>query len=185
MASAVIAVLWAWSVWFIARRAGAGPFAILAGLLVAVPPVFLSHAQLSTHGESSALAFGTLAMASAVYLVDARAPGRRGAAWAVLGHGVGPELVVEPDRRHGAARRRRARRRSAAASSAAPGPTWPSRCSSSPAGPSGYGTAPRVGHVPAPGDVGRAAAAVEHPVQDRRERRCSRACATTSGTGGR
>ena len=89
MASAVIAVLWAWSVWFIARRAGAGPFAILAGLLVAVPPVFLSHAQLSTHGESSALAFGTVAMASAVYLVDARATGGRAAAWAVLGMASG------------------------------------------------------------------------------------------------
>ncbi len=85
MASAVIAVLWAWSVWFIARRAGAGPFAFVAGLLVAVPPVFLSHAQLSTHGESSALAFGTLAMASATYLVDARATPARAAAWAVLG----------------------------------------------------------------------------------------------------
>ena len=64
--------------WFIARRAGAGPFAFLAGLLVAVPPVFLSHAQLSTHGESAALAFGTLALASAAYLVDARTSARRG-----------------------------------------------------------------------------------------------------------
>ena len=85
MASAVIALLWAWSVWFIARRAGAGPYAFLAGLLVAVPPVFLSHAQLSTHGESSALAFGTLAMASAAYLVDARGTPARAAAWAILG----------------------------------------------------------------------------------------------------
>src|SRR5262249_3162749 len=55
MAAAIIAVLWAWSLWFIARRAGAKRFAILAGLLIAVPPIFLSHAQLSTHGESSAL----------------------------------------------------------------------------------------------------------------------------------
>ena len=85
MASAVIAILWAWSVWFIARRAGAGPFAFMAGLMVAVPPVFLSHAQLSTHGESSALAFGTLAMASATYLVDARATPARATAWAILG----------------------------------------------------------------------------------------------------
>jgi F5/8 type C domain-containing protein/dolichyl-phosphate-mannose-protein mannosyltransferase len=85
MASAVIAVLWAWSVWFIARRAGAGPFAFLAGLLVAVPPVFLSHAQLSTHGESSALALGMVALASAAYLIDARATPARAAAWAILG----------------------------------------------------------------------------------------------------
>jgi Dolichyl-phosphate-mannose-protein mannosyltransferase/F5/8 type C domain len=85
MASAVIAVLWAWSVWFIARRAGAGPFAFLAGLLVAVPPVFLSYAQLSTHGESSALAFAALAVASAAYLIDPRPTRARAAAWAILG----------------------------------------------------------------------------------------------------
>lgn len=84
MASAVIAVPWAWSVWFIARRAGAGPLAFLAGLLVAVPPVFLSHAQLSTHGESSALTFGTLALASAAYLIEPHATART-AAWLVLG----------------------------------------------------------------------------------------------------
>ena len=85
MASAVIAVIWAWSLWFIARRAGAGPFAFLAGLLVAVPPVFLSHAQLSTHGESASLAFSTLALASAVYLIDARVSAARTTAWVVLG----------------------------------------------------------------------------------------------------
>src|SRR5262245_25694064 len=85
MVSATIAVVWAWSLWYVARRAGAGPFAFLAGLLVAVPPVFLSHAQLSTHGESAALALGTLALASAAYLVDTRATAARGTAWAVLG----------------------------------------------------------------------------------------------------
>ena len=85
MAAAVIAVLWAWSLWFIARRAGAGRFAILAGLLIAVPPIFLSHAQLSTHGESSALAFATVALASAVYLLEPRSGPGRAAAWAVLG----------------------------------------------------------------------------------------------------
>src|SRR5262245_27997147 len=51
MVGVVMALPWAWALWFIARGAGAGPFAFLAGLLVAVPPVFLSHAQLSTHGE--------------------------------------------------------------------------------------------------------------------------------------
>ena len=85
MASAVIAVFWAWSVWFIARRAGAGPFAFLAGLLVAVPPVFLSHAQLSTQGESSALTFGALALASAAYLIEPRTTPARASAWAILG----------------------------------------------------------------------------------------------------
>ena len=39
MTSAVIAVLWAWSLWFIARRAGGGPFAFLAGPLIARPPL--------------------------------------------------------------------------------------------------------------------------------------------------
>jgi hypothetical protein len=85
MTAAILAVPWVWSLWFIARRAGAGRFALLAGLLVAVPPVFLSHAQLSTHGESSALAFGTVAMASAVYLIEARDRSARAWAWAVLG----------------------------------------------------------------------------------------------------
>jgi Dolichyl-phosphate-mannose-protein mannosyltransferase/F5/8 type C domain len=85
MSAAVVAVVWAWSVWFIARRAGAGPFAFLAGLLIAVPPVFLSHAQLSTHGESSALAFGTLALACAVYLIEPGTRAGRATAWVILG----------------------------------------------------------------------------------------------------
>ena len=85
MAAAVIAVLWAWSLWFIAHRVGAGRFAILAGLLVAVPPIFLSHAQLSTHGESSAMAFATVALASAVSLIEPRSLRGRAFAWALLG----------------------------------------------------------------------------------------------------
>ena len=167
MASAVIAVLWAWSVWFIARRAGAGPFAFLAGLLVAVPPVFLSHAQLSTHGESSALAFGTVAMASAAYLIDAR--GTR-CARSGLGdprHRLGPQLVVEPDRHHGPAPRRRSHRRPATNPSPrrtlrGPRPVLPRELALL-----GVERAPRVGDVPASRDVGRAAAAVEHSVPDR------------------
>src|SRR5262249_26819277 len=89
MVSAVIAVLWAWSVWFIARRAGAGPFAFLAGLLVAVPPVFLSHAQLSTHGESFALTFGTVTMSAAVFLMEPHGAAAEAAAWAILGVAAG------------------------------------------------------------------------------------------------
>src|SRR5215470_19205497 len=85
MAAAIIAVLWAWSLWFIAHRAGAKRFAILAGLLIAVPPIFLSHAQLSTHGESSALSFATVALASTVYLLESRSTPGQAAAWAVLG----------------------------------------------------------------------------------------------------
>src|SRR5262249_48141158 len=89
MAAALIAVLWAWSLWFPARGAGAKRFAILAGLLIAVPPIFLSHAQLSTHGESSALSFATVALASAVYLLDSRSTPGQAAAWAVLGVAAG------------------------------------------------------------------------------------------------
>jgi hypothetical protein len=85
MAAAVIAVLWAWSLWFVAYRVGARRFAILAGLLVAVPPIFLSYAQLSTHGESSALAFATVAFASAVALVEPRSTHGRAWAWVLLG----------------------------------------------------------------------------------------------------
>jgi hypothetical protein len=89
MAAAVIAVVWAWSLWFVAHRVGAKRFAVLAGLLVAVPPIFLSHAQLSTHGESSALAFATVAFASAVSLVEPRSPRGRAWAWVLLGAASG------------------------------------------------------------------------------------------------
>jgi hypothetical protein len=85
MAAAVIAVLWAWALWFVAHRAGAGRFAVLAGLLVAMPPIFLSFAQLSTHGESSSLAFATVALAAAVSLVEPRSTQASGWAWALLG----------------------------------------------------------------------------------------------------
>ena len=138
MASAVIAVLWAWSVWFIARRAGAGPFAFLAGLLVAVPPVFLSHAQLSTHGESSALAFGTLAWpAPRTWSMRARLrraprPGRS-SAWrpaSAGGRARSPPCCCSPASSSSSRGR---------GSSAAPGPTRPSGSSSSRAGPSGCG----------------------------------------------
>jgi F5/8 type C domain/Dolichyl-phosphate-mannose-protein mannosyltransferase len=89
MAAAVIAVVWAWSLWFVAHRVGAKRFALLAGVLVAVPPIFLSHAQLSTHGESSAMAFATVALASAVFLVEPHSTGGSAWAWALLGIAAG------------------------------------------------------------------------------------------------
>ena len=86
MASAVIAVLWAWSVWFIARRAGAGPFAFLAGLLVAVPPVFPEPRPARPRtGRAPRWRSARWPWRAPAYLVDARAAAARGTAWAVLG----------------------------------------------------------------------------------------------------
>jgi hypothetical protein len=101
MAAAVIAVVWVWALWFVAHRAGARRFALLAGLLVAVPPIFLSYAQLSTHGESSALALATVALASAVSLIQPGSTRARAFTWALLGVASGL-AGGRPDRRRAA-----------------------------------------------------------------------------------
>jgi Dolichyl-phosphate-mannose-protein mannosyltransferase/F5/8 type C domain len=75
------AVLWAWAVWSIARRVVGEPFGLVAGLYLAVPPIFLTYIQLSDHGETVSLTLGCLVLASAAALLDERV-GRRGRAWA-------------------------------------------------------------------------------------------------------
>ncbi|HEV8308722.1 MAG TPA: discoidin domain-containing protein, partial [Methylomirabilota bacterium] len=61
-------------------------FGLLAGLYVALPPIFLSYVQLSSHGENVALTFGTVVLAAGTALLDGRTTSRaRAVAWAILG----------------------------------------------------------------------------------------------------
>src|SRR5262249_25987385 len=73
--------LWAVALWSIARRVVGGPFGLVAGLYLAVPPIFLTYIQLSSHGETVSLTLGCLVLASAAALLDERVR-RRGRAWA-------------------------------------------------------------------------------------------------------
>ena len=86
MTVATVAVAWAWAGWSLARRVVGEPWGLVAGLYLAVPPIFLSYIQLSTHGETVALTLGTLVLAAAAALMDDRV-GRRGqaVAWVALG----------------------------------------------------------------------------------------------------
>jgi 4-amino-4-deoxy-L-arabinose transferase-like glycosyltransferase len=78
--------LWVWAALSIARRIAGDAAGLLAGLLVAVPPVFLSYVQLSSEGEGVAMACGVLVLAAGARLMDAEAGWRgRAAAWALLG----------------------------------------------------------------------------------------------------
>jgi hypothetical protein len=86
MAAAGEALLWTWAVWDMGRRAGGPVVGLLAGLLVAAPPVFLSFVQLSATGQSVAVTLGVVTLAAAVCLVDPRAtPRARRWAWITLG----------------------------------------------------------------------------------------------------
>ncbi len=80
------AVGWAWAAWSLARRIAGEPFGLLAGLYLAVPPVFLAYIQLSSHGETVSLTLGTLLLAVAAALLDDRVGARgRQVAWVLLG----------------------------------------------------------------------------------------------------
>jgi hypothetical protein len=90
MTAVMVAVVWAWAVAGLARRIVGEGGGLLAGLLVAVPPVFLSYVQLSSQGEGVALALGVVALACAACLVDAEAlPWGRAVAWVLLGVAAG------------------------------------------------------------------------------------------------
>src|SRR5262245_25620514 len=90
MTEAAAALVWAWAAWSIARRAAGEAWGLLAGLWIALPPVFLSFAQLSAHGQSLATALGAVSLAAAAALLDAR---RRGGedtpVWVLLGVSAG------------------------------------------------------------------------------------------------
>ncbi len=70
----------------LARRIAGNRAGLLAGLLVAVPPVFLSFVQLSSGGEGVAVTCGALVLAAAARLMEPdTATQGRAAAWALLG----------------------------------------------------------------------------------------------------
>src|SRR5262245_52497550 len=65
-----VSIFWVWAAWRIGRRIAGERWGLLAGLQIALPPIFLSFVQLSSHAEGVALALGTLTLAAAVSLVD-------------------------------------------------------------------------------------------------------------------
>jgi hypothetical protein len=86
MTVATVAVGWAWASWGLARRVVGDPWGLVAGIFVAVPPIFLSYIQLSSHGETVSLTLGCLTLLAAAALMDVDLGGwRRGAAWVALG----------------------------------------------------------------------------------------------------
>lgn len=86
MAEAMAALGWVWSAWNITRRMAGEPWGLVAGLKVALPPVFLSFAQLSAHGQSLSVTLGALVLAASAALLDPRVGSRgRAAAWVLLG----------------------------------------------------------------------------------------------------
>ena len=80
-----ISLLWVWAAWRIGRELAGERWGLLAGLQVAVPPIFLSFNQLSSHAEGVALALGALTLATAVRLLDPRPVRGEGWLWAALG----------------------------------------------------------------------------------------------------
>ena len=89
LGTAWLSVLWVWAAWRIGRRIAGPGWGLLGGLQLAVPPIFLTFMQLSSHAEGVALALGTVALAAAVSLMDPL-PGRRQEwAWVLLGLAAG------------------------------------------------------------------------------------------------
>src|SRR5262245_40322264 len=79
-----------WAVWSVTRRITGPAWALAAALAVALPPVFLSFAQLSAHGQSLSLTLGALVLAAAAALLDPRTGSRgRAGAWILLGLAAG------------------------------------------------------------------------------------------------
>src|SRR5262245_16404866 len=84
-----VSVFWVWAAWRIGRRIAGERWGFFAGLQIALPPIFLTFVQLSSHAEGVALALGTLTLAAAVRLVDPSPRRRRIWAWALLGVAAG------------------------------------------------------------------------------------------------
>jgi len=90
MTEVLFAFAWVWAVWSITRRIAGAPWALMAGLAVAVPPVFLSFAQLSAHGQSLSVMLGAVTLATTGALLDPRTgPRERTVAWVALGLAAG------------------------------------------------------------------------------------------------
>src|SRR5215831_9160375 len=84
-----VSVFWVWAAWRIGRRIVGERWGLLAGLQIALPPIFLTYVQLSSHAEGVALALGTLTLAAAVNLVDPLPLRRQWWAWILLGVAAG------------------------------------------------------------------------------------------------
>jgi Dolichyl-phosphate-mannose-protein mannosyltransferase/F5/8 type C domain len=85
---ASLSALWVWAAWRIGRRVAGERWGLLAGLQVALPPIFLTHLQLSSHAEGVALTLGTVSLAAAISLLrsePARSTRLEPWTWVVLG----------------------------------------------------------------------------------------------------
>jgi hypothetical protein len=85
LGTAWVSVFWVWAGWRIGRRIAGERWGLLAGLQLAVPPIFLTFMQLSNHAECVALALGTVTLAAAVRLVDPLPGQRQEWAWVLMG----------------------------------------------------------------------------------------------------
>ena len=85
LGTAWVSVFWVWAGWRIGRRIAGERWGLLAGLQLAVPPIFLTFMQLSNHAEGVALALGTVTLATAVRLLDPVPGQRQEWAWVLLG----------------------------------------------------------------------------------------------------
>jgi 4-amino-4-deoxy-L-arabinose transferase-like glycosyltransferase len=85
-----VMALWVAAAASLARQVAGNGAGLMAGLLIALPPVFLSYVQLSSEGEGVAMTCGVLALAAAARLVEPDGAARaRTAAWALLGLAAG------------------------------------------------------------------------------------------------
>ena len=90
MAEVVAALGWVWAVWSVTRRIAGEPWGFVAGLAVALPPVFLAFAQLSAYAQSLSVTLGAVALAAGAALLDSRIGARaRMGTWILLGVAAG------------------------------------------------------------------------------------------------
>lgn len=85
LGTAWISVVWVWAGWRIGCRVAGENWGLLAGLQLALPPIFLSHLQLSSHAEGVAFSLATVALAAAVSLLEPLSPRAQWLAWVLLG----------------------------------------------------------------------------------------------------
>jgi hypothetical protein len=91
-----VSVLWVWAAWRIGRSVAGEGWGVLAGLQIALPPIFLTFVQLSSHAEGVALVLGTLTLAAAVRLVEPLPGRRQEPAWVLLGLAAGLAWWTSP-----------------------------------------------------------------------------------------
>jgi hypothetical protein len=90
LGTAWVSLLWVWAAWRIGRRIAGEEWGIVAGLQLALPPIFLTYMQLSSHAEGVTLTLATVTLAAAVCLVDSPRPARDEVwVWVLLGLAAG------------------------------------------------------------------------------------------------